>query len=285
MKPKTYPVPRADHGQTLQAFLTERLGCSRNEAKRLLDTRTVFVNGQRVWMARHTLAAGDQIEVPAAQEPAAPKAGASADRPRLSLLFQDAHYAVADKPAGLLSNGGADSVEQRLRRELNRPDLLAAHRLDRDTSGCLLLAFDREAFDAIVRLFKAKAVHKQYEALVLGAFPAALREFRQPVDGLPAHTVVRSVRAAAAASLLRLELLTGRTHQIRKHLEAAGFPLAGDKQYGTHQALPPVFRQIPRQMLHAVELAFEHPFTQQPVRAVAPRPPDFTKALKLLDLA
>ena len=251
-------------------FLTHALGVSRRAAKRLLDDRVVFVNGRRVWMAKHALRPGDRVEVAGAAGSPAPPPEAP-----IPVLWQDDAVVVVDKPAGCLSNEGPDSVEARLRKQLGRPELVAVHRLDRDTSGCLLLADGPEIEAALIAQFRGREVDKLYRVLVVGVFPAGVTLMDDPVDGRPARSRARCLAAGERASELEVRIETGRTHQIRKHLWARRFPVAGDKQYGGAQELPPDFRHVPRQMLHAAELTLAHPLTGAPVKATAPLPADY----------
>jgi len=280
-------IVQAGRGSELIDFLSGAGDLSRRAAKRILDERRVFVNGHRTWMTRHALRPGDRVEVYGAW------GGGGARRPAAAaerdpdwarrVLWEDADYLVLDKPAGVTSNGPA-SAEERLRAARAEPALAAAHRIDRDTTGCLVFARSPRAFDALVERFRRREVKKEYEAIAIGRYPAGLREIAEPVEGRPARTLVRVVRAGEAASRLRLEIESGRTHQIRRHLLSVRHPLAGDKEYGTGPALPPALRAVPRQMLHAARVAFDHPLGGARVDVEAPLPADFARALKDLGL-
>jgi len=146
MNSRRLHVTEKQAGRPLQDFLAAQLSLSRNRAKALLDNRLVFVNGRRVWMTKHTLRTGDAIEVLTEATPTRTKPAP------LVLVYQDENYVVASKPAGRLSNG-EDSVEADCRAPFSLPGIRAVHRLDRDTTGCLLLAKSSEAFDRAVTLF------------------------------------------------------------------------------------------------------------------------------------
>lgn len=267
-------VGREDE-EELIAFLSARLGASRRAAKRLLDERGVFVNGRRVWMARHRLRPGDDVRLQAGIRLIAERAPA--------VLLETSGALVVDKPAGRLSNEGDGSVEALMRTARNEPGLRAVHRLDRDTTGCLWLARSEADWAAAVEAFRGLRVRKVYEAIVVGRYPRASDVLDQPVDGQTARTLVERLSANERASRLRLTLETGRTHQIRKHLLAAGHPVAGDRHYGASRALDREFRLLPRQMLHAFEL--EAVLADgTPLRARAPLPPDFRSALRVFGL-
>ncbi|MBI2440764.1 MAG: RluA family pseudouridine synthase [Lentisphaerae bacterium] len=269
-------VRSTEHGVTLLAFLAGRLRMSNRRAKALLDARGVFVNGQRVWMARHRLSPGNRVEVQKELT-----TGATVARP--PVLYESPDYLIVNKPPGLLANGPR-SLEESLRRLTACPALRAAHRLDRDTSGCLLFAKHAEAFGRARRLFGQQRVRKLYHAIVSGCVAEPTREITYPIDGRSARTYLTTMAANRQASHLKIELLTGRTHQIRRHLVAIGHPLLGDQQYGTRRELNARERAVRRQMLHAADLSFSHPVTAQLVRAQAPLPADFTECLRQFGL-
>ncbi|MFH0953342.1 MAG: RluA family pseudouridine synthase [Verrucomicrobiota bacterium] len=270
-------VAAAEKRMTLIDFLALHLGSSKKQAKRLLDERVVFVNDHRVWMARHELRAGDRVEVHAPE-------GSKEKRPRVSLLYSDEDLAIANKPAGVLSNGPG-SLEEELRSSLGAPALAAVHRLDRDTSGCLVYARNAAARDAMVALFRGRKMGKMYHAVVSGRVESRSREITAPVDGQPACTRLTVLRAAAAASHVELRIETGRTHQIRRHMALIGHPVVGDRVYATQVQPLRGLRGVPRQMLHASQVSFPHPRTGALVRAAAPLPADFRACLKNLKLS
>lgn len=269
-------MQRPEDGRELLDFLSAKLGESRNRTKRLLDARVVFVNQRRVWMAKHRLRIGDQVEV----------TGAPSEVPGVDLavvLHQDAHLVIANKPAGILSNGEA-SLESALRAPLNSPGLTAVHRLDRDTSGCLILARSKDVRDRMIPMFESRSITKAYHVLALGR--TGQREFSvsRPIDDQPAETRFRVVDSNPIASHILAKIETGRTHQIRRHLEGMGHPVLGDRMYGTRNTLPPSLRRLPRQMLHAYSLTFRHPVTGETVHVTAPLPADFRSCMKQLKL-
>ncbi len=250
-----------------------RLGISRKQAKRLLDERRVFVNRRRVWIAHHNVRSGDEIEVaqPAARAPDA-----------LRILYEDPSCIVVDKPAGL-DSVGPDSAESRLR--ALRPEIQPVHRLDRDTSGCLIFARSDAARTSLEKQFEERSVEKVYQAIAAGPFPDTLKRVEKPVDGLTALTEFRLLRRTAVASLIEARPHTGRTHQIRAHLQAAGHPLAGDRAYATRAVKEDVLRHLPRHMLHAWRMSWRDPATGEHRKAQAALPADFREALVALKLA
>lgn len=297
--PMQLKVRLDDHGATLIAFLAAHLQLSNHKAKALLDARRVFVNGQRIWMAKHRLDLGDRVEIQKGL-PASPlhhsampgqAGGVRGDQglttgpvvSREAVLYESRDYLIANKPPGLLANG-PQSLEFNLRRLLGNPALTAVHRLDRDTSGCLLFAQKAEAETRIRPLFAQHRIRKMYHAIVSGFVPDREQAITYPIDHRSARTLVRTLDANKRASHLWIELETGRTHQIRRHLVAIGHPLLGDQQYATRREVSPQERAVRRQMLHAYELAFRHPVTGQPVHGKAPLPDDFATCLRQFGL-
>ncbi len=273
-KPIQLKVAGGEKGLELIALLARRLGLTRNEAKRRIDSRQVFINHQRVWMARHAVQIGDLIEIHGMMTP-------EVEKP-CDILWQDDHFIIINKPAGWLANG-TGSVEEKLGRELKRT-VHAVHRLDRETSGCMLLAWSREDMQRMIPVFQRREVKKLYEGLVIGNLPESLEVINRPVDGEDAMTLVKVMKRKGPASRLEFTLITGRTHQIRRHLTALGLHLAGEKQYGATTLDNPVLRTLKRHMLHAVLLGFPHPYTQTFVQARATIPEDFKMAAKALGL-
>ena len=277
MKRVQFKVRLQDAGATLGEYLAVQLGLSGRKAKNLLDQRCVFVNGSRIWMARHEMDPGDNVEV------LLPDAGerAAADLP---VLYRDEYLAVIDKPAGLLTNDGR-SAETLLRIQLNCPVLRAVHRLDRDTTGCLLFAMRPEAWTKLAALFAERKIRKQYHAIASGRIIERRRRIGLPIDRQPAVTHIAVVDAGRDATHLTADIETGRTHQIRKHLAAIGHPVLGDRQYATGRELQSRERNIGRQMLHAYRIEFEHPMADRHIVCVAPLPLDFLECLRRYRLA
>lgn len=275
--------PVRQNGQFLLDYLCENLpGLSRRAAKSLVDDRVVFVNGRRIWMARHPLQRRDAVEV----HPAALAAVRRRDLPPppVPILYEDDACLVADKPAGLLSVGDR-SLETRLRAQTSNPALAAVHRLDKDTTGCLLFAKSRDARDALVRAFEEGAVTKVYRAICIGTLPSPTLEITRPVDRLPALSRVRVLSSSSrpACAHVAVSIATGRTHQIRIHLHQIGCPIVGDRQYFNPAAER--FRAFPRQMLHAHSLRFPSPLDpSRTLSATSPLPRDFRDALRTLRL-
>lgn len=262
----------AENGAVLIDVLSNRLGISRNKAKAVIDRRCVFINGRRVWMARHSLKAGDHIT-------GSFSTGKSADIKNANILYEDRDYLVINKPAGILSNG-PESLEKKMSGLLNLPDLAACHRLDKDTSGCLIFAKSVKARERIITLFARNEIVKKYEAIIRGRLPEKSITITKPIDGQKAVSRVHWLDSTPVASHVLISIETGRTHQIRKHLASIGHPVLGDQHYGVGRDTPQAERSIGRQMLHAAEIKFIQPMTGRPVNCKSPLPADIKDCLR-----
>ncbi|NLF85271.1 MAG: RluA family pseudouridine synthase [Lentisphaerae bacterium] len=272
----TLTVTRSEAGQTLQNFLAERLKQSKRQAKDRIDARQVFVNRQCIWMARHILQGGDTVDTRTDDlRPAAPR--------QIRVLNETEHYLFADKPCGLLSIGPG-GLEELLRAQRGEPALRCVHRLDRDTSGCLLVARSTEAFNRVVSVFKTRRVHKIYDVLVVGRLDRAATTIDTPLSGDPARTHVRRIAVTDDVSFARVRIETGRTHQIRLHLASIRHPVVGDRLHGLKTSRDPRFLRVPRQMLHASELELDDPMGHGQLHGHSPLPADFRRCLELFGL-
>ncbi len=274
-------------GQRLDNFLLRLArGVPQSHVYRIVRSGEVRVNKARAAVDQR-LAEGDQIRVPPLRiRPPAPAPA----RPRVPpVLFEDEHVLVVDKPAGLAAHGGSGIahglIEMVRAARPNQPFLELAHRLDRETSGILLLAKSRRALIGLHAQLREGQVDKRYLALVAGDWvndrqhvrlalaksTTRTGERRVSVDadeGLAAHTVVNLRHRYGAFSLLEVELKTGRTHQIRVHLAHLGFPIVGDDKYGDFELNRRVARgeygvELRRMFLHACATRFRHPVAQE----------------------
>jgi 23S rRNA pseudouridine955/2504/2580 synthase len=292
-------------GQRLDNFLLRELkGVPKTHVYRIIRSGEVRVNKGRA-SADTKLAGGDVVRVPPVRM-SAPAAPADAAPPReFPIVYEDDQLLVVDKPAGTAVHGGSGvsyGVIEQLRRA--RPDakfLELVHRLDRETSGLLLLAKKRSALVALQEQFRARETGKTYAALVVGAWPAKLKVIDVPLhkgtnaagerhvraveddhaDGQRSISLVKVVRSFEGATLLDVTIKTGRTHQIRVHLAHAGHVIVGDDKYGDFalnrryargEAVPGV--RFERMFLHARRLAFDHPSTGARLELEAPLPPE-----------
>ncbi|MDD4016975.1 MAG: RluA family pseudouridine synthase [Kiritimatiellae bacterium] len=279
----SFVVSKVEAGQSLQVFLALKMALSKRVAKTLLDNRVVWVNRKCVWMTHHTVRQGDTIEVQTAHVPKGEAAGTVA-KAKVRVLIEDEHYMVVDKPSGMLAVG-AGSVEDVLREQAQLPSLVAVHRLDRDTTGCLLVAKSAAAFDAAVAVFKTRRVSKIYEAIVYGRFDRPASTVDQEIDGERAVSHIQREAISKDASFLKVKIETGRTHQIRRHLAALRHPVLGDREHGVKFARDPRLLTVPRQMLHASGLELPHPMVPgKTLKAHSPLPADFRRCLKLFGM-
>lgn len=273
-----FVVTRPEEGVKLQEFLAKRLSLSQRAAKKMLDDKVVWVNRRCVWMARHRVRKGDTVEVPARRDTGKHEAV------KLNVLTDCGDYLVVNKPSGIVVSG-KNSVETLLRQQLNAPTLVVAHRIDKDTTGCLLCARGGEAFEAAVSVFKTRRVVKMYQAVVYGKFERNSSLLNQELDGARAVSQVRRMACSNDASFLKIRIETGRTHQIRRHLAAVRHPVLGDKQYGVKFARDPRLLTVPRPMLHASGLELDNPLEpSRRIKAHSPLPADFRRCLKLFGM-
>jgi 23S rRNA pseudouridine1911/1915/1917 synthase len=271
----------------------ERVG-SRAEAQRLIDAGRVLVDGAPR-PKRHLLSAGEVLEIRPA---AAPLSELVPEVVPMTVRYEDEHLLVVDKPAGVVTqpsagHSGGTLVHGLLAHAIaggadpTRPGIV--HRLDRDTSGLLVVARSERAHRRLQRLLRERALERTYLALVHGATPPALtidrpigrdRRIRTRMaisdeEGREAVTRMRRLEDLGRFSLLEVRLETGRTHQIRVHLESVGHPVVGDRVYGRREES----LGLDRQFLHAARLAFPHPETGEPIDVESPLPHDLELAL------
>ena len=284
--------------KVLQDFLALKFALSRRTAKAMIDGRSVWVNRKCVWIARFALRTGDLVEIPSNVVKGAVRQSVRADSAlstkhqalgtpvrHVRVLWQNDNYLICDKPAGIVSCDDPKSVETILREQERVPTLEAVHRLDRDTTGCLLFAKNHAALVAAVDVFKTHKVSKVYHAIATGSFKFAHQIVDTPLDGQPAVSKVTREAASADASFLRIRIETGRTNQIRRHLASIRYPIIGDRVFGLKNVRDPRLMQVPRQMLHASTLTLPDPLDPHAeIKAHSPLPADFRSALRLFGM-
>ncbi|MBX5440595.1 MAG: RluA family pseudouridine synthase [Solirubrobacteraceae bacterium] len=286
-------IDDAQAGQRLDHVLAGPLG-SRSRAQRLIDAGLVTVDGE-VRPKRHVVSAGELVEVHApAVEPVVDAAAAAVP---YGVAYEDDALLVVDKPAGLVVHPAAGHWTGTLSQALQARGIRAerggiVHRLDRDTSGLLLAAKDDVTLHALQDELRERRIEREYLALVAGRPPARTGTIDAPIgrdrrdrtrhstrtdQPRDAVTHFEIAEALPRTTLLRVRLETGRTHQIRVHLEAIGHPVVGDPVYGPR---PPVAGiELGRQFLHAARLAFDHPADGRRVEVVSELPGDLRAAL------
>jgi 23S rRNA pseudouridine1911/1915/1917 synthase len=308
----TFTATEPDSGTRLDAYLATKIdGWSRARLQRLIEDEEILVNGEAVKSA-YKLRAGDEIEVDLTQ---APVASFSPENIPLEIVYEDDVLVVVNKPAGLVVHPGAGVASGTLanalafhfdqlseRAGIFRPGIV--HRLDRGTSGLIVIAKTEAAHEDLAAQFRARSVFKSYVALVHGQIDVDSGEIDQPIRRDPRNrvrmTVARGGRTALSLyrvrkryerfTLVDIELKTGRTHQIRVHLAWLKHPVVGDETYGAgrdntiqHPGLRAKIRKLGRQFLHAEHLGFVHPVTGLVMRFSAPVPPELVSILEDLE--
>ena len=287
-------VPAALHGQRLDkavvAFVPE---FSRNHLQGLIEGGHVQVDGRVVDTASRKVSAGQALEIELV--PTAESRAFVAEALPLRIVFEDEHLLVVDKAAGMVVHPAAGNWSGTLLNALlahhrgaaSLPRAGIVHRLDKDTSGLMVVAKTLAAATALVRAIAAREVHREYRAIAHGRVVAAAFSVDAPIgrdpqsrvrmavlaSGKPARTDVQVLARGDATSALRCVLHTGRTHQIRVHLASRGHPLVADAVYGGRPALG-----MQRQALHAARLEFAHPILARPLTFDAAAPSDFAAA-------
>lgn len=292
-EPRILEVEAAAEGERLDRFIAHLAG-SRSQAEALIEAGLVLVDGERR-PKRHLVRRGQRIQIagpaPGPSQPPAP-------RVEFAIVHEDAHLLVVDKPAGLVVHPArghrSGTLAQALAgRAAGGEDPWRAgivHRLDRDTSGLLVVAKSDSVHRALKALLAERKLRRGYLALVEGRPQARSGTIEAPIgrhrrdrtlmsidsaEPREARTHFELERAFADCSLLRVSLDTGRTHQIRVHMQAIGHPLVGDRQYGGKLRYG-----LARQFLHAAQLAFRHPVTGSEMELCAALPEDLQAALQ-----
>lgn len=283
----------------LDVLVAEAAGISRSQAAKWIEAGQCTAAGRVQRKPGVKVAAGVCVSV---QAPEPVEAAVEKENIPLSILYEDSDIAVVDKPAGMVVHPAAGNETGTLVNALlyamdglsgiggvKRPGIV--HRLDKDTSGLLLVAKNDAAHEGLSRQLRARAIEKHYLAVVEGEMKETGGVIDQPIgrsrkdrkrmdvvaDGREAHTEWTLLENLRGAALLDVHILTGRTHQIRVHMRYLRHPVAGDPLYGLKSGV-----DVPRLMLHAYTLALDHPVTGERLRFTAPPPPAFTGAVRRL---
>jgi 23S rRNA pseudouridine1911/1915/1917 synthase len=304
-------VDDADAGARLDAYLASRIEkWSRSRIQRLIDDGDVLIAGRTV-KSSYKLRAGDLIEVDLVQPDVA---SFKPEAIPIEIVYEDEELVVVNKPAGMVVHPGAGALSGTLanalayhfeqlpkRGGLTRPGIV--HRLDKDTSGLIVVAKTEDTHENLSNQFRDREIFKSYIALVHGCVAEREGQIDQPIARDPRHrtrmAVVRGGRPALSLyrvrtsyerfTLLDVEIKTGRTHQIRVHLQWLRHPVVGDETYGggRDKTIPDVgvraaVTRLGRLFLHAEQLRFVHPGSKKPVRFKAPLPPELGSLLEKL---
>lgn len=288
-------------------------GMSRRRAKAIIDTGGVYLNRKRIRVASRTVGKGDQIEVEYNPDLFQLKTKQKLALNPEDILYQDAELIVINKPAGLPSQATRDQailhvipVLEKLLTSLEQVpgDLQLVHRLDKDTTGCLIIARNKAAMTFLTEQFRSKTLDKTYHALCWGLVAGDFEETCH-LSAIQANTGrVKAMRSGGKFSHTRFSVLrtfphlqvslvsckpiTGRSHQIRVHLEKNNHPIVGDKVYGdaSQRPLPPAIEEVvTHQLLHAHTISFERPGNGQKLTVTAPYPQTFAQFMLLADQA
>ncbi|MCH7504678.1 RluA family pseudouridine synthase [PVC group bacterium] len=253
-------------------FLSRALKITRRRAKSLIDARQVFVNNKRTWMASHLLEKGDVVEWIRVEKP-------DTKTQDFRVLFEDTWLMAVDKPP-FITTTGKSSMEYLLKRR--DKCLSAIHRLDRDTSGVVLFAKNQEVFEGMKKLFRSHKVRKIYRVIVRGKLLQQNITIKKALDGKQALTKVKRLKTSQHATSVECDIVTGRKHQIRRHLAAIGHAVLGDQVYDVGPIRMKTFRRIPRQMIHASQVSFRSPFNGKAILISSKLPKDFEGSLKMV---
>lgn len=290
-------------GQRIDNFLLHvAKGVPKSHIYRILRSGEVRVNKGRV-AVEYRLKVGDVVRVPPIRIAQAPDQALVPAR-EFEIVFEDDAMIIVNKPAGVAVHGGSGvsfGVIEQLRRARPEARLLElAHRLDRETSGLLIVAKKRSALTRLHDQFREGAIAKRYLALVKGVWRNPLQHVRAPLlkyltdggerrvsvdpEGKESHSIVRLQKQWRDFSLVEVELKTGRTHQIRVHLAHLGYPIAGDDKYGDF-ALNKALQKmgLKRMFLHAARLDLPHPITGEPIALTLALPPELRQFVDQLD--
>ena len=289
--------------QRIDNFLFRLLkGVPKSHVYRILRGGEVRVNKKRVTQT-YRLQLGDLLRIPPVRVAKNPDTEfvPAAEFP---ILHEDDALLAVNKPAGTAVHGGSGvsfGVIEQLRRARPQAKFLElVHRLDRETSGVLLLAKKRSALTAMHEIMREGNSDKRYSALVLGQWQNARQHVKLPLhkfdtpqgekrvmvreDGKESHTIFSLQKSWPEFSLLEAQLKTGRTHQIRVHLAHLGFPIAGDDKYGDFARNKVLMKQgLKRMFLHAHSISFAHPLTGEPLQLTAPLPQELESFIRRLD--
>lgn len=303
LKVRLIQVDAGAQGQRIDNFLMRHCkGVPKSHLYKAIRSGQVRVNRGRI-SSEYRLQEGDEVRIPPLRMPD-PQAKPVAPKAEFPVVYEDDAILVVNKPAGVAVHGGSGvsfGVIEQLRSA--RPEakfLELAHRLDKETSGLLIIAKKRSALVVLHDMMRQSEGHKYYLALVVGEWQSKRQEIKLPLykyltpdgerrvrvdktQGKYAHTIVTKVQPYRGYTLLGALLKTGRTHQIRVHLAASGFPIVGDEKYGQDEVREYFAKKgFKRMFLHAHRLTFNHPLTGERLTLEAPLPVECEQLLRTL---
>lgn len=297
-----YNVQESDHNQRIDNLLVKLLkGVPKSHIYRIIRSGEVRINKARC-DASTKVELADIIRIPPIRI-ANSAANTARVIPKASfpIIFEDDYFLIINKPAGVACHGGsgvAFGVIEQLRQSGNYKFLELAHRLDKETSGILILAKKRLALVSIQDMMRNNQITKEYYALTLGRWVDDKRNLKAPIhkylnkdgerrvkidseNGVFAHTIFTVVNKYSDYTLVNADLQTGKTHQIRIHCQHLGYPIAGDEKYGNFELNRQLHKfGLKRMFLHAHHMQFTHPLTGQLCELNCPLPPELSKFLE-----
>ena len=307
MKKETYIVSPETKAERLDTYVSSKSGLSRSYVQKLIKQGLVIVNS-RIEKVSYKVKNGDSIELTI---PDKPESLLVPEDIPLDVIYEDEHIIIINKPPKMIVHPAAGYKSGTLINALIyrcgklasigaplRPGIV--HRLDKDTSGIIVIAKDDAAYLNLCKQFKERKVEKHYLALLYGTLKKDKEEINTPIGraiadrkkmstktrkGKEAVTQFEVIKRFKSATMVKIKIITGRTHQIRVHFAASGHPVLGDKIYGKKTDIKFAQRTInfSRQMLHAQSLKFKHPVDKRPLEFTAPIPKDIETAIKELN--
>ncbi len=307
MKKETYIVSPETKAERLDTYVSSKSGLSRSHVQKLMKQGLVIVNS-RIEKVSYKIKNGDSIELTI---PVQPESLLVPEDIPLDVIYEDEHIIIINKPPKMIVHPAAGYKSGTLINALIyrcgklasigaplRPGIV--HRLDKDTSGIIVIAKDDAAYLNLCKQFKERKVEKYYLALLYGTLKKDKEEINTPIGraiadrkkmstktrkGKEAVTQFEVIKRFKSATMVKIKIITGRTHQIRVHFAASGHPVLGDKIYGKKTNIKFAQRTInfSRQMLHAQSLKFKHPVDKRPLEFTAPIPKDIETAIKELN--
>lgn len=307
MRAKSIFVQLSDAGGRLDLFLAEKTGVTRSQIQKLIEQGDILVNSRQS-SQNYRVKTGDAVSI---GQPEKYEEGLLPEPILIEILYQDKYLVVVNKPAGMVVYPSAGHYSGTLMNALAyhykklasiggplRPGVV--HRLDKDTSGVMVVALDDNAYYDLIEQFRQRTINRRYKALVYGNLREDSGEImsligRSETDRKKMSTRVRRGKEAVTrwrvtkrfgcATLIEARLGTGRTHQIRVHFASIGHPVLGDRTYGKKTSIDIGNKRVifPRQMLHAELLGFIHPITKEPLEFSGPLPEDMKNLLQVLN--
>lgn len=296
-----YIITESDYGQRIDNLLIKILkGVPKSHIYRIIRSGEVRINKMRC-EANHKVNLNDEIRIPPIRISNTNQENKTIPPATFPIIFEDEYFLIINKPSGIACHGGsgvAFGVIEQLRQNNSHKFLELAHRLDKETSGILILAKKRLALVSIQDMMRNNQITKEYYALTLGRWVDDKRNLKAPIykyinkdgerrvkidrkNGVFAHTIFSVIKKFTQYTLINADLQTGKTHQIRIHCQHLGYPIAGDEKYGDFELNRQLQKSgLKRMFLHAHHMRFTHPLTGQTCEINCPLPPELSSFLE-----